>query len=129
MENSKKRKEREGKSREMYEKMFPELRKQREDKAKLQERTERLGTRGTVRSDQEFQDVIDRIQEHELEEKKMHSYAVIPPPLLPPDDRRRKFTNNNGMIPDPLNQSEPARRGHRPQRSRRRYTAYRSNHP
>jgi len=31
-ENSKKKKEREGKSREMYEKMFPELRKQREDK-------------------------------------------------------------------------------------------------
>ena len=34
MENSKKRKEREGKSREMYEKMFPELRKQREDKVR-----------------------------------------------------------------------------------------------
>ena len=32
----------------------------------MQERTERLGTRGTVRSDQEFQDVIDRIQEHEV---------------------------------------------------------------
>lgn len=97
-ESSKKRKEREGKSREMYEKMFPELRKQREDK----DRNERLGTRGTVRSDQEFQDVIDRIQEHELEEKKMHSYAVIPPPLLPPEDRRRKFTNNNGLVQDPL---------------------------
>ena len=34
LENSKKRKEREGKSRDMYEKMFPELRKQREDKVK-----------------------------------------------------------------------------------------------
>lgn len=33
-EASKKRKEREGKSREMYEKMFPELRKQREDKVR-----------------------------------------------------------------------------------------------
>lgn len=37
-----------------------------------------------------------------MEEKKMHSYAVIPPPLLPPEDRRRKFTNNNGHIPDPM---------------------------
>jgi hypothetical protein len=35
LDNSKKRKEKEGKSREMYEKMFPELRKQREDKVSL----------------------------------------------------------------------------------------------
>ena len=33
-ENSKKRREREAKSREMYEKLFPELRKQREDKVR-----------------------------------------------------------------------------------------------
>jgi hypothetical protein len=32
LENSKKRREKESKAREMYEKMFPELRKQREDK-------------------------------------------------------------------------------------------------
>ena len=32
MENSKKRREREAKARELYEKIFPELRKQREDK-------------------------------------------------------------------------------------------------
>ena len=37
-----------------------------------------------------------------MEDKKMHSYAVIPPLLLPPDERRRKFTNNNGLILDPL---------------------------
>ena len=37
-----------------------------------------------------------------MEDKKMHSYAVIPPLLLPPDERRRKFTNNNGLVLDPL---------------------------
>ena len=37
-----------------------------------------------------------------MEDKKMHSYAVIPPLLLPPDERRRKFTNNNGLMRDPM---------------------------
>ena len=98
IENSRKRKEREAKCREMYEKMFPELRKQREDK----ERDARLGTRGVVKSDADFEDVIERLQEQENEDKKMHSYAVIPPLLLPEDLRKRKFTNTNGLIPDPL---------------------------
>eukprot|EP00092_Neocalanus_flemingeri_P085463 GFUD01107555.1.p1 GENE.GFUD01107555.1~~GFUD01107555.1.p1 ORF type:complete len:1977 (-),score=508.72 GFUD01107555.1:283-6213(-) len=102
VENSRKRKEREGRSREMYEKIFPELRKQREDK----ERDARLGTRGVVKSDADFEDVIERLQEQEvrlkMEDKKMHSYAVIPPLLLPPDERRRKFTNTNGLIQDPM---------------------------
>lgn len=102
VENSKKRKDREAKARELYEKIFPELRKQREDK----ERDHRLGTRGTVRSEAEVEDVIERIQEQEMEDKKMHSYAVIPPLLLPPDERRRKFTNNNGLILDPLREYE-----------------------
>ena len=62
MENSKKRREREAKARELYEKIFPELRKQREDK----ERDHRLGTRGTVRSEAEVEDVIERIQEQEV---------------------------------------------------------------
>ena len=38
----------------------------------------------------------------QMEDKKMHSYAVIPPLLLPPDERARKFENNNGLILDPL---------------------------
>ena len=98
VENSRKRKEKEGRCREMYEKIFPELRKQREDK----ERDARLGTRGVVKSDADFEDVIERLQEQEMEDKKMHSYAVIPPLLLPPDERKRKFTNTNGLIPDPM---------------------------
>merc|ERR1719431_2245516 len=98
MEGRKSRKEREGRSREMYEKIFPELRKQREDK----ERDNRLGSRGVVRSEADFDDVMERLQEQEMEDKKMHSYAVIPPLLLPPDERRRKFTNTNGSIQDPM---------------------------
>jgi nuclear receptor co-repressor 1 len=62
MENSKKRKEREAKQRELYEKIFPELRKQREDK----ERDHRLGTRGAVRSEADMEDVIERLQEREV---------------------------------------------------------------
>ena len=42
----------------------------------------------------------------QLEDKKMHSYAVIPPLLLPPDERKRKFENNNGLILDPLREYE-----------------------
>ena len=38
----------------------------------------------------------------QMEDKKMHSLAVIPPLLLPPEERKRKFTNNNGLILDPL---------------------------
>ena len=38
----------------------------------------------------------------QMEDKKMHSLAVIPPLLLPPEERKRKFTNNNGLIFDPL---------------------------
>ena len=62
VENSRKRKEKEGRCREMYEKIFPELRKQREDK----ERDARLGTRGVVKSDADFEDVIERLQEQEV---------------------------------------------------------------
>ena len=62
MENSKKRKEKDARAREVYEKIFPELRKQREDK----ERDHRLGTRGAVRSEADIEDVIERLQEQEV---------------------------------------------------------------
>ena len=65
VENSRKRKERDAKARELYEKIFPELRKQREDK----ERDHRLGTRGAVRSEADIEDVIERLQEQEVSAK------------------------------------------------------------
>ena len=68
-ENNRKRKERDAKSRELYEKIFPELRKQREDK----ERDHRLGTRGAVRSEADIEDVIERLQEQEVSKQKKMS--------------------------------------------------------
>ncbi len=104
VESSRRRKERDVRARELYEKIFPELRKQREDK----ERDHRLGSRGGahVRSEADMEDVIERLQERELEDKKMHSYAVIPPLLLPAEERRRRFVDNNGLIADPLKDYE-----------------------
>jgi hypothetical protein len=62
VENSRKRKDRDAKARELYEKVFDELRKQRENK----ERDHRLGTRGAVRSEADIEDVIERLQEQEV---------------------------------------------------------------
>lgn len=70
VENSRKRKERDAKARELYEKIFPELRKQREDK----ERDHRLGTRGAVRSEADMEDVIERIQEQEVRHSFIDSF-------------------------------------------------------
>ena len=72
-ENNRKRKERDAKSRELYEKIFPELRKQREDK----ERDHRLGTRGAVRSEADIEDVIERLQEQEVSASKKNVKAIF----------------------------------------------------
>ena len=72
-ENNRKRKERDAKSRELYEKIFPELRKQREDK----ERDHRLGTRGAVRSEADIEDVIERLQEQEVGKQKKNVKAIF----------------------------------------------------
>lgn len=66
IENSKKRKEKDAKARELYEKVFPELRKQREDK----ERDHRLGSRGAVKSEADFEDVMERLAEQEVGRRK-----------------------------------------------------------
>lgn len=56
-ENNIKRKTREAKSREFFEKVFPELRKQREDK----ERFNRVGSR--IKSEADVEEIIDGLQE------------------------------------------------------------------
>lgn len=93
-ENSAKRRAKDAKNREFFEKVFPELRKQREDK----ERFNRVGAR--IKSEADLEEIMDGLQEQAMEDKKMRSYAVIPP--LPYDARRRKmtYTNDNGACAD-----------------------------
>ncbi|CAB3362401.1 Hypothetical predicted protein [Cloeon dipterum] len=94
IENSAKKRAKDAKSRETFEKVFPELRKQREDK----ERFNRVGSR--VKSDADMEEIMDGLQEQELEDKKMRSYAVVPPILLDSKQRRYVFINTNGLIED-----------------------------
>ncbi|KAK7073871.1 nuclear receptor corepressor 2, partial [Halocaridina rubra] len=96
VENSKKHKEKVAKNRELFEKVFPELRKQREEK----ERFSRVGAR--VKSDAEMEEIMDGLQEQENEDKKMRAYAVIPPILLEEKKRKHRYTNRNGVIEDPI---------------------------
>lgn len=60
IENSKKHKEKVAKNRELFEKVFPELRKQREER----ERFSRVGAR--VKSDAEMEEIMDGLQEQEV---------------------------------------------------------------
>ncbi|XP_044739658.1 uncharacterized protein LOC123301011 isoform X2 [Chrysoperla carnea] len=94
VESSQKRKAKEAKNREFFEKVFPELRKQREDK----ERFNRVGAR--IKSEADLEEIMDGLQEQELEDKKMRSYAVIPPILLDARQRKLCYSNNNGHILD-----------------------------
>ncbi|XP_063926302.1 nuclear receptor corepressor 1 isoform X4 [Zophobas morio] len=94
IEGSTKRKAKEAKNREFFEKVFPELRKQREDK----ERFNRVGAR--VKSEADMEEIMDNLQEQALEDKKMRSYAVIPPILLDSKERKVTYQNDNGFIED-----------------------------
>ncbi|KYM98300.1 Nuclear receptor corepressor 1 [Cyphomyrmex costatus] len=92
LEATQKRKSKETKNREFFEKVFPELRKQREDK----ERFNRVGAR--IKSEADLEEIMDGLQEQEMEDKKMRSYAVIPPLLLDAKQRRIAFQNRNGLL-------------------------------
>ncbi|XP_050443089.1 uncharacterized protein LOC126847091 isoform X3 [Adelges cooleyi] len=94
VESSQKRKAKEAKHRELFEKVFPELRKQREDK----ERFNRVGAR--IKSEADLEEIMDGLQEQEMEDKKMRSYAVIPPLMLDPHERHLTYLNNNGLVLD-----------------------------
>lgn len=129
IENTPKKKAQEAKKRELFEKVFPELRKQREDK-------ERFSRVSRIKSDADLEEIMDGLHEQvrrhmtylikmkpldtfsqqiplicifflnfcfqEMEDKKMRSYAVIPPALLDSKIRNRRFTNTNGLIEDPM---------------------------
>lgn len=90
------KKSKDNKMREFFEKQFPELRKQREDR----ERLSRAGQR--IRSDADLEDILDGLQEQEMEDKKMRSYAVIPPIIHDSRHKKYLFVNKNGIVEDPL---------------------------
>uniref|UniRef100_A0A8B9H546 Nuclear receptor corepressor 2 n=1 Tax=Astyanax mexicanus TaxID=7994 RepID=A0A8B9H546_ASTMX len=102
IENNPRRRAKESKVREYYEKQFPEIRKQRE----LQERMQRVGQRGglasAARSEHEVSEIIDGISEQENSEKQMRQLAVIPPMLFDAEQQRIKFINMNGLMDDPM---------------------------
>ncbi|XP_072271876.1 nuclear receptor corepressor 2 isoform X5 [Pyxicephalus adspersus] len=105
IENNPRRRAKESKIREYYEKQFPEIRKQRE----LQERMQsRVGQRGSglslsaARSEHEVSEIIDGLSEQENLEKQMRQLAVIPPMLFDAEQQRIKFINMNGLINDPM---------------------------
>ncbi|XP_063820652.1 nuclear receptor corepressor 2 isoform X5 [Pseudophryne corroboree] len=105
IENNPRRRAKESKVREYYEKQFPEIRKQRE----LQERMQsRVGQRGSslslsaARSEHEVSEIIDGLSEQENMEKQMRQLAVIPPMLFDAEQQRIKFINMNGLMDDPM---------------------------
>ncbi|XP_072326140.1 nuclear receptor corepressor 1 isoform X3 [Scyliorhinus torazame] len=104
IENNPRRKAKESKTREYYEKQFPEIRKQREQ----QERFQRVGQRGAglpatiARSEHEISEIIDGLSEQENNEKQMRQLSVIPPMMFDTEQRRVKFLNMNGVMDDPM---------------------------
>uniref|UniRef100_A0A8C8A3W6 Nuclear receptor corepressor 2 n=1 Tax=Oryzias sinensis TaxID=183150 RepID=A0A8C8A3W6_9TELE len=105
IENNPRRRAKESKVREYYEKQFPEIRKQREMQERMQSR---VGQRGgglastAARSEHEVSEIIDGISEHENTEKQMRQLAVIPPMLFDAEQQRIKFINMNGLMDDPM---------------------------
>nr|XP_055055975.1 nuclear receptor corepressor 1 isoform X2 [Misgurnus anguillicaudatus] len=104
MENNPRRKAKESRTREYYERQFPEIRKQREQ----QERFQRVGQRGTglsatiARSEHEISEIIDGLSEQENNEKQMRQLSVIPPMMYDSEQRRVRFINMNGLMDDPM---------------------------
>ncbi|MGH0171703.1 UNVERIFIED_CONTAM: hypothetical protein FKN15_076838 [Acipenser sinensis] len=104
IENNPRRKAKESRTREYYERQFPEIRKQREQ----QERFQRVGQRGTglsatiARSEHEISEIIDGLSEQENNEKQMRQLSVIPPMMYDSEQRRVRFINMNGLMEDPM---------------------------
>uniref|UniRef100_A0A7N8X6N7 Nuclear receptor corepressor 2 n=1 Tax=Mastacembelus armatus TaxID=205130 RepID=A0A7N8X6N7_9TELE len=105
IENNPRRRAKESKVREYYEKQFPEIRKQRELQERMQSRVGQRGgglTSTAARSEHEVSEIIDGISEHENTEKQMRQLAVIPPMLFDAEQQRIKFINMNGLMDDPM---------------------------
>ncbi|KAH3891850.1 hypothetical protein DPMN_015959, partial [Dreissena polymorpha] len=121
-ENSPKHKAKEAKFQEIFEKVFPELKKARDEKDRLSRQALKKalansvdpdemphdaatgnragGTQLFARSEAEFEQIVDGITEQEEEDRKMRTLAVVPPMMLDARQRRLKFINKNGLISD-----------------------------
>ncbi|XP_016106853.1 nuclear receptor corepressor 2-like [Sinocyclocheilus grahami] len=104
IENNPRRRAKESKVREYYEKQFPEIRKQRELQERMQNRVAQRGggLASAARSEHEVSEIIDGISEQENSEKQMRQLAVIPPMLFDAEQQRIKFINMNGLMADPM---------------------------
>lgn len=95
------RKAKDHKTRELFEKVFPELKRIKEPSEKLN-RTDSRGI-GIIRSEAEFNELMDALNEQE-ESKDRHRrcHAVIPPMVLHPVEKRAVYANRNGLLRAPL---------------------------
>ncbi|RMZ98527.1 nuclear receptor corepressor 1-like [Brachionus plicatilis] len=91
-----KKRQKESKSREFYEKIFPELRKQREERERSVQKNQR------IQSELADMALAEAHQLTEEERKRMLALSVVPPVIY--DERRRKysFVNENGFVADPV---------------------------
>uniref|UniRef100_A0A670ZVV8 Nuclear receptor corepressor 2 n=1 Tax=Pseudonaja textilis TaxID=8673 RepID=A0A670ZVV8_PSETE len=105
IENNPRRRAKESRVREYYEKQFPEIRKQRELQERMQSRGGQRGSgfsMSAARSEHEVSEIIDGLSEQENLEKQMRQLAVIPPMLYDAEQQRIKFINMNGLMDDPM---------------------------
>jgi len=98
-ENSIKKRQKDGKSREFYEKVFPEIRKQREERERLIQKqsqpTPVLEANATTPA-------VNEPNPIEEERKRVYQLAVVPPLCVDARLRKYKFINNNGYVQDPV---------------------------
>jgi nuclear receptor co-repressor 2 len=100
-ENSSKRKARDLKSRDLFERTFPELKLRREQ----QERLMRVDQRGygVVRSDLELSQVMYELYEQEeAPARTRRTHALIPAMVAGGPEEKLAFHSCNGLIQDPM---------------------------
>lgn len=90
-----KKKQKDAKNREFFEKFFPELRKQREERERSAQKNQR------TQSEMELV-VIEANHLTEDERKRMLALSVVPPVLYDERHRKYSFVNENGFVSDPV---------------------------
>ncbi|XP_071849876.1 uncharacterized protein [Apostichopus japonicus] len=110
IESNPKKKAKDAKTREFFEKQFPEIRKQREQQERF---SSRAGTRSwgnIARSEAELAEIVDGLNEQEANERHMRSLTVIPPMLLEKEQRSVNFVNKNGLVEDAMQEYKDRQR-------------------